>query len=415
MTQQKFSLFSPTYQRTEPFLWLHVALIAAVPLTLVLCMMGLAVGDPVLPGWLEMLLLGLPPVALVVWLQWQKPLSPFSIWVLARPADKLSVNQRRVLTLLKGQTSNTKINPTGWIAVVAGLFLYVVFRQMYISAPLAADIAPFPPVLRLFGIGWALAFFAVSNLLWQAGLAAVRILLMSRADFESLSPYPVEQIKASFTVLGQRSPKLFAYASETATDSLPQSVTLSTPTTAIPETTTQTSAPSATPASSSAGDVFAVIKSKVTQVSEVVVGKLSNLVANKTSQRPSAATKSSARKNKASEAEAPVELIAEFSEQLNKSVIPDVKISAEEEQEFLSDIDTSPASSEVENTASVEESSQSDSLPIEAIAEASAEISEHEEQSQSAESAELGEQDSEERSPESSAEAASNDNPEEHS
>ncbi|NJM27591.1 MAG: hypothetical protein HC856_03950 [Pseudanabaena sp. RU_4_16] len=49
---------SSTYQKTEPFLLIHIALLAAVPFVMVLCIMGLAVGDPVLPGWLEMIILG---------------------------------------------------------------------------------------------------------------------------------------------------------------------------------------------------------------------------------------------------------------------------------------------------------------------------------------------------------------------
>jgi hypothetical protein len=192
------------YPISEPFLWVHASLLAAVPLTLVLSMIGLAVGDPVLPGWLETLLLGLPPIALTVWLQWQKPLSPFSLWFGHKPSDTLSHDQRKILTILKDYT-------TGWIAVVAGIFVYVIFRQMYITAPLAAGIIPFPSALRLVGVLWAEVFMLISCLLWQAGVAAVRILLVSEFEFVNTVPYEVEQIKAGFLTLGKRSPKLLEF------------------------------------------------------------------------------------------------------------------------------------------------------------------------------------------------------------
>jgi hypothetical protein len=210
MSQQNLGnpLLASTYQKMEPFLWIHLALLAAVPLAVVLCMMGLAVGDPVFPGWLEMLALGIPPIALTVWLQWQNPLYPFSLWVLAKPANELSDNQRRVLSILRRRINGWYIG--AWIAVVAGLFMYVVFRQIYITAPLAADMAPFPPVLRLLGILWAEIFFLIANLLWQMGVAAARVILVPPSEFNSLAPYEVDRISKEFTIVGKRSPDLLS-------------------------------------------------------------------------------------------------------------------------------------------------------------------------------------------------------------
>lgn len=210
MSQQNLGnpLLASTYPKMEPFLWIHLALLAAVPLAIVLCMMGLAVGDPVFPGWLETLALGIPPIALTVWLQWQNPLYPFSLWVLAKPAKELSDNQRRVLSVLRRRINGWYIG--AWIAVVAGLFMYVVFRQIYITAPLAADMAPFPPVLRLLGILWAEVFFLIANLLWQMGVAAARVMLVPPSEFNSLAPYEVDRISKEFTILGKRSPDLLS-------------------------------------------------------------------------------------------------------------------------------------------------------------------------------------------------------------
>jgi hypothetical protein len=214
MSQQNLgdSRLSSTYQKTESFLLIHVALLAAVPLVMVLCMMGLAVGDPVFPGWLETLVLGLPPIGLTVWIQWQKPLYPFSLWIFAKPAAELSDSQRRVLSVLRRRINGWYTG--AWVAVVAGVFLYVVFRQIYITAPLAADIAPFPPVLRLIGILWAEVFFLIGNLLLQMGSAAARVMLLPPSEFNSLAPYEKDRISKDFTIVGMRSPNLLAFATE---------------------------------------------------------------------------------------------------------------------------------------------------------------------------------------------------------
>jgi hypothetical protein len=217
MSQQNLDdfLLAPAYQKTEPFLWIHLALLAAVPLAIVLCMMGLAVGDPVFPGWLEMLVMGLPPVALTVWLQWQNPLYPFSLWVLAKPAAELSEDRRRVLTVLRRRINGWYVG--AWVAVVVGVFSYVVFRQIYLSAPLAAEIAPFPPALRLLGILWAEAFFLIANLLLQMGVAAARVLLIPPSEFLSITPYEADRISKDFTIVGKRSPQLLYFATEPLT------------------------------------------------------------------------------------------------------------------------------------------------------------------------------------------------------
>ena len=70
----------------NPFIWGNIALLAVVPWLLALSMAGLAVGDPVFPEWFEIFLLGFPAIALVAWVQWQQPISPFSLWFVAKPS-----------------------------------------------------------------------------------------------------------------------------------------------------------------------------------------------------------------------------------------------------------------------------------------------------------------------------------------
>jgi hypothetical protein len=198
----------------SPFIWGHIALIAGVPWLLALSMAGLAVGDPVFPAWFEIFLLGFPAIAFVTWLQWQQPFSPFSLWVISKPTESLSDRDRQVLTLVKQHSNGWYV--TGWIATAVAIVISVIFSKMYIAAPLAQTIAPFPAGLRLFGIVWAEIFFLLSNVLIQAGISALRIKLTAESELNSMKPFAVEKIKNSFTNIGWQSPQLLKFFEETA-------------------------------------------------------------------------------------------------------------------------------------------------------------------------------------------------------
>ncbi|AFY74066.1 hypothetical protein Syn7502_02042 [Synechococcus sp. PCC 7502] len=210
MAQQELSngnVLNSNYQKAEPFLWFHIALLAAVPLTLVIGMLGLGVGDPVLPEWLEITVLGLPPIALPVILQWWKPLSPFSVWLFAKPLELTDDNERRILTVVKEFK-------TVLVAIALGVLIDAIFCKIYAGAPLVENVLPLPDGLRIIGIIWWLAFFLVSNLLLQAGAVAIRVLLRSEADLNQLNPLPIENINSAFTSLGKRSPRLLYLISD---------------------------------------------------------------------------------------------------------------------------------------------------------------------------------------------------------
>ena len=193
----------------NPFIWGHLALLAGVPWLLSLSMAGLAVGDPVFPAWFEIILLGFPAIALITWVQWQKPLSPFSLWVVAKPTESLSERDRRVLTLIKQYSNGWYV--TGWIAIAVAVLISVVFCKIYISAPLAQAIAPFPNWLRFLGILWAEFFFLLSNVLLQAGFLALRVQLTPESELLSLQPFAITKIKNSFTNIAWRSPQLLKF------------------------------------------------------------------------------------------------------------------------------------------------------------------------------------------------------------
>ncbi|MBW4576794.1 MAG: low-complexity tail membrane protein [Aphanothece sp. CMT-3BRIN-NPC111] len=180
---------------SEPFLWIHLAGLAALPLFLELCWVGLAVGDPLLPVWLELVLVASVGIAPILWMQLIRPFDIFSILALAIKPEQLTPKQRRILSLF-----NTPANR--FVAICAAVFMLWVLWQIYRAAPVAASVAFFPPGWRLAGLllaGWA---FLASNLFLQVPVAVLRVLLTSEAVFAKTEPYPVERIPQDFTMPG---------------------------------------------------------------------------------------------------------------------------------------------------------------------------------------------------------------------
>jgi len=193
----------------HPFIWGNIALMAGLPWLLTWSMSGLAVGDPVFPTWLEILLLGLPAIAFGAWLQWQQPFSPFSLWFIAKSPADLDEDERRVLTLIKQQRNGWYV--TGWMAIAIAFIMSGIFCKIYIAAPLAQVIAPFPDSLRFFGIVWAEICFLLSNILLQSGVSALSIKLTADSELVNLQPFAIEKIKNSFTTIGWRSPQILKF------------------------------------------------------------------------------------------------------------------------------------------------------------------------------------------------------------
>ena len=202
---------TPSTPKIEPsldknfFIWGNIVLMAGTPWLLTLSMAGLAVGDPIFPDWFEISLLGLPTIALVTWLQWIQPISPFSLWFIAKPVESLSEPERRALTLISQQRNGWYL--TGWIAIAVAIFMSAVFCKIYAASALSQVIAPFPDELRFLGVLWAEIFFLLSNFLLQSGVSALRVKLTADSELGSLTPFAPEKIKDSFTHIGWRSPQ----------------------------------------------------------------------------------------------------------------------------------------------------------------------------------------------------------------
>jgi hypothetical protein len=200
----------------EPFLWIHLAGLAAVPLALEVVWWGLAVGDPILPVWLEWSLLAIVGIAPVLWMQLTRPFDIFSILVLALKPEQLTVEQRRLLSLFK--TKNNRV-----LIIAAAALMLLVLWQIYRAAPIAAAVAPFSPSWRIIGLLLAGLAFLGSNLFLQVPLSVLQVLLTSESEFAATEPYAIEKLSQDFTIPGLKVNKILPIAlTKTASQSEPE-------------------------------------------------------------------------------------------------------------------------------------------------------------------------------------------------
>ncbi|MEG5053513.1 MULTISPECIES: low-complexity tail membrane protein [unclassified Microcoleus] len=194
---------------SDPFLWIHLSGAATLPIFLGVCLLGLAVGSPLLPVWLEMFLVAVAGIFPVLWMQWFRPFYIFSILVVAVKPQNLTSVQHRLLTRFK-----TKLNQG--IALFVAVLLAVILWQLYRLAPLAATVAPFPPSWRVAGLLLAVAAFLASNLFLQVSASVMAVLLTPESEFAATKPHVLEKIRQDFTIAPWQVDRLLpALAAET--------------------------------------------------------------------------------------------------------------------------------------------------------------------------------------------------------
>jgi len=194
---------------SDPFLWIHLSGAAALPIFLGLCLLGLAVGSPLLPVWLEMFLVAVAGIVPVLWMQWFRPFYIFSILVVAVKPQNLTSLQQRILTRFK-----TKLNQG--IALFVAVLLTVILWQLYRLAPLAASVAPFPPSWRWAGLLLAASAFLASNLFLQVSASVMAVLLTPESELAATKPHVLEKIRQDFTIAPWQVDRLLpALAAET--------------------------------------------------------------------------------------------------------------------------------------------------------------------------------------------------------
>jgi hypothetical protein len=179
----------------NPYLWVHLAGLAAVPLWLGVCLLGLAVGDPWLPPGVELGLVAIAGSAPIVWMQWQRPFNIFSLLAVTLKPECLTPDQCRILSLMQPRKNPLVIG-------LATLVLWVVLGKLYGVAVIATDFAPLPPSARGLGLLLAAGAFLASNLFLQVPLSVLQVLLVSEATFAATPPLPVDKIPVTFTAIG---------------------------------------------------------------------------------------------------------------------------------------------------------------------------------------------------------------------
>ncbi|MEB3358475.1 MAG: low-complexity tail membrane protein [Synechococcales bacterium] len=181
----------------DPYLWIHLAGAAAVPIWLEVCFLGLALGNPLLPPGLEILLVAAIGVTPVLWMQWQRPFYIFSLLVVALKVDALTPNQRRLLRFFK--SFQTKL-----LSLVVPIVLTYLLWLLYQFTPLATDaLATLPvPQWHLLGLLVAAIAFLLANLFLQVPVSVLRVLFASEQAVTQAEPYPLEQIGQNFTSIG---------------------------------------------------------------------------------------------------------------------------------------------------------------------------------------------------------------------
>lgn len=182
---------------SDPYPWIHLAGLATVPIWLELCLLGLAVGDPLLPSGVEVLLVAAIGIAPILWMQWQRPFCIFSLTPLALKPSQFNEQQRRILRVFKSPENRM-------LAIATAVLLLFVLVWLYRTAPLVQTVAPFSPDARWAGLLLAAIAFLGCNLFVQVPVSVARALLTSDATLNALEPYPTEQIIKDFTLLGFR-------------------------------------------------------------------------------------------------------------------------------------------------------------------------------------------------------------------
>ncbi|NJL20500.1 MAG: low-complexity tail membrane protein [Leptolyngbyaceae cyanobacterium SM1_3_5] len=179
----------------DPYLWIHLAGVAVLPLTLELCLLGLAIGDPVFPPIVERLIvltIGIVPIFLM---QWQRPFYIFSVLLVAIRPEYLTIDQRRILKRFK--TLGHQI-----LTLLVAIGLGGVLLWLYQIAPLVQQpVAQFPQ-WRGLGLLIASGGFLLSNLFLQVALSVLRVMLIKETEFALIDVYPIAQIRSNFSIFG---------------------------------------------------------------------------------------------------------------------------------------------------------------------------------------------------------------------
>ena len=180
--------------RCDPYLWLHLAGLATVPLWIDLCLLGLAVGSPTLPGLELGFMVAFGSLPLIVMQLW-RPFYIFSLPGLALRPTALYDDQRRLLTQFRRWRVRLG-------ALLVPMPLVWALITLYPLAFLARDITPFGDWGRLGGVAIAALGFFMANLFLQVPVAVLQVLATPDRHMQSVVSYPADRVAADFSWLG---------------------------------------------------------------------------------------------------------------------------------------------------------------------------------------------------------------------
>jgi hypothetical protein len=186
--------------RLDPYLWLHLTGIAAVPLFLGVCLLGLAISNPVLPVALEFALVALPGLLLVLWMQFYRPFYIYSLLAIATHPQQLSSQKRQILDRFLARKRRGLV---GFLPpLLVALFGCWILWQIYFWGPIASSAVDWMPQWRALGLLIAAIAFFLANLFTQVPLSVLEVLLTPANKFTTTSPLSVEDIPTNFTIIG---------------------------------------------------------------------------------------------------------------------------------------------------------------------------------------------------------------------
>ncbi|MDB9315201.1 low-complexity tail membrane protein [Spirulina sp. CS-785/01] len=228
--------------RLDPYLWLHLAGLAVLPIWLLLVWLGIAAGSPLISYSFETVILVIVGLLPILWMQWTRPFEIYSFLLVAVQPKELTTTQRKILSLFKSWKLRVLSIPTA-------LFMVWVLWQLYQWAPLAATATPISPRWHILGLGVAAIAFLLSNLFIQVPVSVLSVLLTPTSQFNNTDPYDPQQISQDFTLVGFPIGQFLPTLPETEQPPAKQEETPEPPTES-PETGETTETPPETPTES---------------------------------------------------------------------------------------------------------------------------------------------------------------------
>jgi hypothetical protein len=182
---------------SDPYLWIHLAGLAALPLFLDLCLVGFAMGNPLLPPWLEGVFVASAGMAPILWMQWQRPFYIFSLPGLVLQPESLSNVQRQLLSLFKSQQ-----NRVG--AIVGAITVFFLVSWANRAAAIAAEVSPWATQSHLTGLLLAILGSLGLSLFLQVPISVFLVMLHRDDEVVAAPIYPLPQIRQEFSLIGLR-------------------------------------------------------------------------------------------------------------------------------------------------------------------------------------------------------------------